>query len=125
MKLRIRGNTVRLRLMQGEVNDLKDNGSVSEVVQFGTLPGDALVYVLRSAPVDHVYTIFSGGRLEVQVPEETVAQWAGSDEVSIEAVVSNGSKDGLSILIEKDFACLSDRPNEDDSDAFPNPNTYC
>ncbi|MGH8167708.1 MAG: DUF7009 family protein [Woeseiaceae bacterium] len=29
--------------------------------------------------------------------------------------------DELSILVEKDFACLAPREGEDDSDKFPNP----
>jgi hypothetical protein len=31
----------------------------------------------------------------------------------------------LRILVEKDFACLTKPPHEDDADAFPNPNKSC
>ena len=41
--------------------------------------------------------------------------------VGMQKIISVGEEIDLSILIEKDFKCLTDRPNEDESDLFENP----
>ena len=48
MKLRIRGDSLRLRLTRGEVEALADSGEVRETIHFGP---SALDYVLRSAAI--------------------------------------------------------------------------
>ena len=99
MKLRIRGNSLRLRLTQSEVKRLADSGQVASTIQFGSLPGDSLAYSIVAAQVDHVYAIFSGGRLEVQVAEERIKAWANSDDVGIDENINNGAEGGLRVLI--------------------------
>lgn len=36
-----------------------------------------------------------------------------------------GDGSTLRVLIEKDFACLTERVDEDELDNFPNPNVNC
>ena len=48
---------------------------------------------------------------------KTAEEWANSDRVSL----VNKSENGISVLIEKDFQCLHKRPDEDESQNFPNP----
>lgn len=120
MKLRIRGNTLRLRLTQTEVATLADAGEVCEHTAFGG--GSALCYCLRAdARASRVAARFADGRIDVAVPAAIVAHWATSEQVSIEAEQPTGGDAPLALLIEKDFACLAERPGEDDSDAFPHP----
>ena len=45
-----------------------------------------------------------------------LAEWAGSNQVSIEGPPNSGVR----ILVEKDFQCLH-KPAERDPDAYPNP----
>lgn len=117
MKLRIKGNSIRLRMTQSEVARLAAEGSVREAVEFGD---KTFGYEIRS--LDRVNTVnadLSGNSIVVSVPAAQVSEWADTDAVSIE-------HEGIpSVLIEKDFACLSERKNEDDSDAFPNPRDEC
>jgi hypothetical protein len=117
VKLRIRGDSLRLRLTRGEVTSLREHGEVAETIHFG---GRALEYVLRSAEVDAPRASFVGDRIEVAIPRAAAETWAGSDQVGIEAEqeLEGGS---LRLLIEKDFQCLAPREGEDDSDAFPHP----
>ncbi len=59
-------------------------------------------------------------------PAEVVRAWAANDEaVGLEGSQDAGSGRTLRVLVEKDFSCLKERPNEDDSDAFPNPKSTC
>jgi hypothetical protein len=117
MKLRIKGNSVRLRLTQSEVEQLAAEGSVRESVSFGDR---SLGYEIRSVKdASGVSADLNGLSIVISVPEQVINDWAGSDSISIEY---EGTP---SVLIEKDFACLSERKNEDDADAFPNPRGKC
>lgn len=117
MKLRIRGDSLRLRLTQGEVRSLRETGSVIETLHFGP---SALHYELRSADVDAPVASFDGGHIVVSLPRARANAWADGDEVGIaaEQALAQGT---LALLIEKDFQCLAPREGEDDVDAFPHP----
>ncbi len=49
MKLRIQGNSVRLRLTKTEVAQIGKVGTVKETVEFGTAPHQQFVYALTSS----------------------------------------------------------------------------
>lgn len=121
MKLRIKGNSIRLRLTRNEVTRLETNGAVRETVGFG--PGlKGMSYELVTSPsTDELKAEFADGTIRVSVPESAALRWAGSEDVAIETAQPTGDGEQLKILIEKDFECLADRAGEDESDAFPNP----
>ncbi|MGD9561253.1 MAG: hypothetical protein AB7F88_03985 [Pyrinomonadaceae bacterium] len=116
MKLRLKGNSIRLRLTQGELRQFALEGKVEETVEFG--PGKrGLVYALEAAEnVEALHADYESDRLRVIVPAAIAAAWASSDQVGVES-----ESDGRRISVEKDFACLKPRPGEDESDMFPNP----
>ncbi len=119
VKLRIRDNSVRLRLTRGEVDTLRDEGLVRARTEF---PGGRdFGYVVESSPASvNPGAFFSDGVVTVRLPETAVLAWANSDQVSIrgEQLLDDAK---LSILVEKDFACLAPREGEDESDMFPHP----
>jgi len=118
MKLRIRGNSVRLRVAQGEAQTVGDGGGVEECTLF---PGGAsLRYRLEAAAVEAIDASFSDACLCVRVPRAQAAEWASGRQVALEGTVA---VDGgaLKILIEKDFHCLKPRDPAEDHDAFPHP----
>jgi hypothetical protein len=121
MKLRVRNNSIRLRLSQSEVARLKHAGSVEEVIEFGSPPDKNLVYRLITADAEAVTAKFENGKVTVTVPESRAQHWTDSNQVEIESEQIIGGNKTLKILIEKDFACLDRRDGEDDSDAFPQP----
>jgi hypothetical protein len=124
MKLRLRGNSLRLRLTKTEVERLAGElGSVTETVRFG--PTTLLVYRLRRAEVPSVAAALEHTTIDVVVPAATIDAWASSEQVGFEADQSIGDGGRLHILVEKDWTCLTGRPGEDDVDTFPNPNTSC
>lgn len=119
MKLRIRGDSIRLRLTQTEVRVLAGGGVVEMSTRFA--PGQRLVCALvPSLGAQTSSASLRDGRLEVLVPSDRVRSWARSEEVSLSAEQPTGPESLLSILIEKDFQCLSHR-GEDDADAYPHP----
>jgi hypothetical protein len=119
MKLRIRGDSVRLRLSQTETVQLAEQGFVADSIHFPA--GNDLEYRIEAADVASVNTRFDGHKVIVTVPEQTLRAWFEPAEVSISAEQELGPGRCLQILIEKDFACLTPREGEDDSDSFPNP----
>lgn len=117
MKLRIRGDSIRLRLTKTDVATLVEKGAVSESMRMS--PSAAFEYRLTSnRSASDARVALTGNVLEVQLPQVQVKAWAQSNVVGIETRQKNGSEDGLLVLVEKDFPCLTARPNEDDSDAF-------
>jgi len=119
MKLRIKGPTLRLRLTQGEIRALLEEGAVEERVPFA--PGVNLVYRLRSdARPGEISASFRNGVLEILIPEDTAREWCTSELVTLahEQALPDGA---LRITLEKDFACLAPRQGEDESDNFPHP----
>ena len=120
MKLRIRDNSIRLRLEASEVRALAETGVVETVTAFPR--GRRLTYAVESSPASVMPTArFSKKRVTVRLPESSVLAWANSDQVSIEGEELLDDGDVLRLLVEKDFRCLMPRPDEDESDMFPNP----
>jgi hypothetical protein len=119
MKLRIKGATLRLRLTQGEIRALLDEGSVEERVPFA--PGVELIYRLRRDPrTREIAATFRNGVVEILVPEGRAREWCTTELVTLshEQPQQDGS---LRITLEKDFACLAPRAGEDESDNFAHP----
>jgi uncharacterized protein DUF7009 len=115
MKLRVQGNSIRLRLSQREVALFGEAGRVEDRVEFGA--GNALVYALERSDDAATQAEFHGGVIRVLLPQAVAREWVSSDQVGVE-----GAQGRLSIVVEKDFKCLH-RPGGlvDDEDGFPNP----
>jgi len=121
MKLRVRGDSMRLRLKRGEVDQLAAGVSVVEKTHF---PGAVLTYRLDVSRNSTISAAFDNGSLSVSLPESKVLDWASTDEVSLFAEQRLSGSSTLSLLIEKDFKCLEPghhRECEDDEDTFPHP----
>lgn len=121
MKIRIRDNSVRLRLSRGEVEALNADGVVTSTTGF---PGSReFRYSVESSPASvNPAAFYSENEIRVRLPETVVHAWATTEQVSMagEQVLEDGGK--LNILVEKDFACLAPRDGEDESDMYPHPN---
>ncbi len=120
MKLRIRDNSIRLRLTRSEVELVRHDGLVRGRVPFAGR--NNFDYVLESSPATvkpeaHI----SNNVLTVRIPEAEIISWSDSDEVSISASQILDGGDQLNILVEKDFACLAPREGEDETDMYPHP----
>ncbi len=121
MKLRIRGDSIRLRLKRGEVDQLAAGTSIVEQTHF---PGAVLTYRLDVSDNSSISATFNNGSLVISLPRSKVLDWASTDEVSLFAEQEISGSNSLSVLIEKDFKCLEPghhRGCEDDEDTFPHP----
>ena len=113
MKLRIRGNSIRLRLTRGEVERIAHGETIEEIVDLFPMP---FAYSLVPREAVKIEAVFDGGSLSVTVPEHQAANWAKGEEVGMEEVSG-----GVRLLIEKDWACVKPRADEDESDMYEHP----
>ncbi len=115
MKLRLQGNSVRLRLTGSEVERLRDTGIVEESVNFGA--GETLAYRLHSrTELGPVQAGFRQGVLTVSLSIDAAQAWATSDEVGVYS-----QSEVLAISIEKDFRSLTRPRDGQELDAYPHP----
>jgi hypothetical protein len=115
MKLRIQGNSLRLRLTQKEVARVRDGGPVESFIEFS--PGHPLAYLLEGSPnAETMSATFDGRAIRVTIPMHQMIEWVESDRVGVEA----RSQTGVELLVEKDFQCLH-RSVEQEPDAYPHP----
>ena len=123
MKLRIKGDSIRLRLLRSEVERFAADRVVTEEVRFGA---NALRYTLAVAPdATSICAEFSDGEIRVLIPVAEARRWTDGNDVGLEIEQSLGEHGSLTIIVEKDFVCL-DRPDDPDrADAYPNPNLTC
>jgi len=122
MKLRIRGESLRFRLTQSEVASLHEQGCCQESVTLGVEGVPRLAYRVETSEGNEPGLRFTSGSdtvVTVLLPREQVAAWAGTDgEVGIYFTTAWATK----VAIEKDFRCLDEARDEDESDNFVNPN---
>ncbi len=122
MKLRIKGNSIRLRLSKSEVSKLAATGYLEEQTSFGETQ---FVYALQSVEsANELAANLDLNKLTMFVPYILVKDWPHNNVVGFD--VSKPLPDGnqLYLLLEKDFACL-DHTTEDQSDNYENPNKVC
>jgi hypothetical protein len=112
MKLRIKGNSIRFRLLRGEVQTLLDKGFISDETRFS--PEKSLYYgLVVSADAGEIEAKFAADRITVILPKALAAHWTESDNIGISA-----SQGELAILIEKDLVCHGRPGDPDNADAF-------
>lgn len=121
MKLRIKGNSIRLRLTKTEIESIAENGIVTEETMFPN--GSIFEYSLEIGDVETVQAIYGNSGIMIVLPFNQVKEWATSETVSIKTELETPMGEPLIILVEKDFKCLVDREGEEENDLFPNPNS--
>ncbi|HEV2386097.1 MAG TPA: hypothetical protein VGS20_02470 [Candidatus Acidoferrales bacterium] len=128
MKLRIEGNSIRLRLNKRDVAELTRTGQVKEAVDFNPAEDNRLVYLLEVDPeASRVQADYQQGRLVVRLPRLLAREWMESDRVGVEGERRLGKAGTLKITVEKDFPCQHSpergRAGSTDAGSFPTPTT--
>ncbi len=122
MKLRIRGNSIRLRLSIPEIEKLADAKYLEERTSFGN---NTFSYALQSKDGgDKLSADFNGGKITVFIPEVFIKDWVVNDVIGFNATEQVNDTESLYIQVEKDFKCL-DETTEDQSDNYENPAKTC
>jgi len=121
MKLRILGNSMRLRVTRSELQRLQAGETVEDCISFAAAPEASLTYALAVAPGETPVHVQHGPqRVAIVLNEDQLRTWSRQEEVGIYTTLENGSVKGLQLIVEKDFACLN-QSHPKSADAFPNP----
>ena len=122
MKLRIKGNSLRIRLTKTEVSKLAQTGYLEEQTSF---PNNRFVYALQKAvDVIMLSATFENNKITIFVPASFIEDWVGNNIVGLDTKMPISQTESLYLLIEKDFICL-DETTEDQSDNYENPVKTC
>lgn len=119
MKLRIKGDSLRLRITPSEMRTFLDQGRIAETIHFAAAPDARLTYALEHGSCEALTLRYQEDEAAIVVPTTQARAWADSEDVGIYAAVPNGNG-MLEIIIEKDWACLG-RGDAENADTFPNP----
>ncbi|AZQ62606.1 hypothetical protein EI427_10260 [Flammeovirga pectinis] len=121
MKLRLKDNSIRLRLNVNDLNTLNNDGEVWEVSQLGKT---TFTYGVKSIEKGEMSAEMEDNRLKFCLTVDQIEDWVKTSRVGYSSVQNNEDGSELKLLIEKDFKCLTDR-EEDESSNFENPNKTC
>ena len=124
MKIRILSNSLRFRLKQTEVSHFQQHGTITEVTEFGPEPSDQLRFTLEVASETEFAVVYASGGIIIRVPKQVAEDWTITELVGFDARVDTGKGREIELLVEKDFLC-PDRPEEDNTGAYPNPKVVC
>ncbi len=105
MKLRIQGNSLRLRLSEAEVNQFADTGQVEETILFSPDETNALRYVLQQTSEKRVSVNFSENVITISIPDTMAQKWTDTDLVGFDDLIDLGNEKQLRIVVEKDLDC--------------------
>jgi hypothetical protein len=121
MKLRIKGNSLRLRVSRTEIERLLRRERLEDTIQFAPQADAKLTYALEQASSASLPTVrYTEGEITVVIPADLAETWCTTEMVGIAESVNLGAFGSLDLVIEKDFACL-DRSEEENQDTFANP----
>lgn len=121
MKLRTAPHSIRLRLSQPDVTQLRASGQCVERIEFPG--GNTLEYGIWLSDSEAQVTVaFENGCIAVKLPAGLAQPWLETEQEGIYAELTAVAESGgrLSLAIEKDFQCLH-RDGEAARDNFPHP----
>ncbi len=84
MKLRIKGNSLRLRLTQSEIQEFQEKGIVQEVIKFGISPLQRMNYILQQFDGNEMNASYESNTMIVNVPNSIAATWVTTNQVGVE-----------------------------------------
>ena len=121
MKVRMKGNSLRLRIPRSELKKLVQDGRIEESIWLGPEENARQTWAIEhSSSVNAASIRFAPPEIAVCFPSDQIVSWAGGDEVGIYASLDLGPHGSLELTVEKDFACLHGSV-EENQDTFPNP----
>jgi hypothetical protein len=116
MKLRIKGNSLRLRVSRSELARFLAGEAVAETIRFAAAPEAKLTYALaRGTQASAAIVRYQAQEVTVLLSKEQAESWGQDDQVGVYTLVNIAPEGLLELIVEKDFACL-DRSDEDNKD---------
>jgi hypothetical protein len=122
MKLRMKNNSVRLRLTQTETARFAETGRIEETIEFGPEPHQKFIYAIETdSEIEAMQAFIENNRIILLMPKTQAETWTGTAQIGVENEQRIGGEKSLRLLVGKDFSCLEPREGEDEKDAYPHP----
>ena len=122
MKIRIKENSLRIRLLKSEVNKLVTGINLQEQTCFTS---NILTYALKIKEDDgELSADFEDNIITMYVPKKLLTNWDTNAVVGFNTNMKINETTNLFLLLEKDFVC-TDTTTEDQSDNFTDPAKKC
>ena len=99
MKLRIRGNSIRLEVSKTELAKLAATGKAEDTVRFSS--EQSLRYGIEVCPTGAVTATWGTDSIIVMLPKARLDLWLRRDEISVEGSQPIGGGKVLQIVLEK------------------------
>src|SRR5690242_3642190 len=116
MKIRLYGNSVRVRLSRSEVDRLADGQTVEQRTDLHPQPLRFRIQPIEQLDLEAgILVRFADGEMHITLPLDAIRRWRDGDDPGVESTTGR-----VNLLIEKDFRCLHDN-SQDQADCFPNP----
>ncbi|MEP7257521.1 MAG: hypothetical protein ABI687_04020 [Flavitalea sp.] len=122
MKLRIKGNSIRIRLSKTEVQRLASGSALEDSVSFVRNRFGYSVKPISNG--DLLSASYEEGNITLYVPLTLLADWPTNTVTGFETNMPVEHSGHLHLLLEKDFKCI-DQTMEDQSDYYENPDKNC
>ena len=111
MKLRIEGESLRIRVSEDEFAAFQRAGRLEDRTGFG--PGTALTYCLvRDESVADPRADLDGCAIHIRLPAEACNAWFASDDEAIQGRQAIAGDGHLDIAVEKDFSWFKTKKRE-------------
>ncbi|MDQ2864118.1 MAG: hypothetical protein M3R50_10835 [Bacteroidota bacterium] len=122
MKIRIRDNSLRIRLSKSEVELFNEEGYLQAQTDFGS---NIFYYAVKRTDEESMSAEFIDAHLTLFIPQPLLEKWASTNLVGLEYSLPTNNGSHLHLLLEKDFKCIDAVVTEDQSDYFENPAKSC
>jgi hypothetical protein len=118
MKLKLHGNSIRLRLTRREIAEFAQTGRLEETFACGS--GRRFAYgIERSEAASAIGVRASEAGIYVVLPSALAAEWTGTDRVGVSGEVAFDDGQSVAVLAEKEFRRVHGANS--DPDLYPNP----
>ena len=106
MKLRIKGNSLRIRLTKTEVNIIANTGYLEEETLFSN---NKFMYALQRVDEgNELSAALEENKMIIFVPSSLTKEWPTNNIIGFNAEMPVADNKTLFLLIEKDFVCLDE-----------------
>ena len=118
MKIRIKGDSVRIRLSKSEVEEFGRSGYLTDSTHFISSKFD--YGIIARHDLARMEAEFNTHGIFLHIPQHWADEWVATQRVGFDSEMPLTDGGSLYLLLEKDFQCL-DNTTEDQSDMYPNP----
>jgi Family of unknown function (DUF7009) len=109
MKLRIRGNSLRLRISRSELESLLRGNRIEETIHFTASPEAKLTYALDSAVQSTPITIqYESQAVTVTLSKDQAVVWGSESEVGVYGELDNGGTHLLEVSSRRTSPALTE-----------------